>query len=249
MEKKFATMKTRTKIFFILWIATILSAILVLPYVYSVQHAVLTEAGITFTALILLALIQGGVTFGIASYFGLILAEKTGFKLPLLTSWIENKGIEYKKTLWISVMLGLVAGVLIFITDKFIFWQSVLSVTNVEPWQGFLASFYGGIAEEVLMRLFLMSLFVFILNKIFKRKESPAIVWLSIIIISVLFGLGHLPITASVMDITPLVILRAILLNGIGGVIFGWLYWKKGLEAAIIAHFSADIVLHVIAAY
>jgi len=35
-------------------------------------------------------------------------------------------------------------------------------------------------------------------------------------------------------------------LNGLGGLAFGWLYWKQGLESAMIAHFSADIVLHVI---
>jgi len=35
-------------------------------------------------------------------------------------------------------------------------------------------------------------------------------------------------------------------LNGIGGMVFGWLYWKKGLEFAIISHFSADIVLQII---
>ena len=34
--------------------------------------------------------------------------------------------------------------------------------------------------------------------------------------------------------------------NGSIGVIFGWLYWKKGLESAMIAHFSSDVVLHVI---
>lgn len=27
--------------------------------------------------------------------------------------------------------------------------------------------------------------------------------------------------------------------------VFGWLYWKKGLESAMIAHFSADIIIHV----
>jgi hypothetical protein len=37
-------------------------------------------------------------------------------------------------------------------------------------------------------------------------------------------------------------------LNGVLGVAFGRLYWKKGLESAMIAHFSADIVLHVITA-
>jgi membrane protease YdiL (CAAX protease family) len=43
-----------------------------------------------------------------------------------------------------------------------------------------------------------------------------------------------------------MVILRAVLLNGLGGIVFGYLYWKRGLEAAMIAHFSADIVLHVL---
>ncbi|PKL71234.1 MAG: CPBP family intramembrane metalloprotease, partial [Methanobacteriales archaeon HGW-Methanobacteriales-2] len=47
------------------------------------------------------------------------------------------------------------------------------------------------------------------------------------------------------ITITPMVIARAIVLNGIGAIIFGWLYWKKGLESAMISHFSADIVLHV----
>ena len=30
--------------------------------------------------------------------------------------------------------------------------------------------------------------------------------------------------------------------------VFGWLYWKRGLEAAMISHFSADIVTHVLLA-
>ena len=35
-------------------------------------------------------------------------------------------------------------------------------------------------------------------------------------------------------------------MNGIPGVAFGWLYWQRGLEAAMVAHFSADLVLHVL---
>jgi len=31
-------------------------------------------------------------------------------------------------------------------------------------------------------------------------------------------------------------------------VVFGWLYQTRGLESAMIAHFSADIVLHVLLA-
>jgi membrane protease YdiL (CAAX protease family) len=46
--------------------------------------------------------------------------------------------------------------------------------------------------------------------------------------------------------LTPALIARALILNGIPGIAFGWLYWRRGLEAAMVAHFSADLVLHVL---
>ena len=45
----------------------------------------------------------------------------------------------------------------------------------------------------------------------------------------------------------PTVVVRTIALNAIAGIAFGWLFWKHGLEMAMLAHFSADIVLHVVA--
>lgn len=116
-------------------------------------------------------------------------------------------------------------------------------------WRGLLAAFYGGIAEEVLMRLFLMTLLVWIFSKIVKTgaNQPPAmLMWTSIVIAAAVFGIMHLPATAAVTPLTDLIVVRALVLNGLGGIIFGLLYWKKGLESAIIAHFTADIVLHVI---
>jgi membrane protease YdiL (CAAX protease family) len=150
-----------------------------------------------------------------------------------------------------SIGLGVLAGVLI-IAFSFLFQSADLlnAELAVPAWKSFLASFYGGVAEEILLRLFLMTLFVWIISKIKKTpagQATPGAIWLAIILSSVIFGLGHLPITAAVTAITPVIVARAIVLNGIGGVIFGWLYWKKGLESAMVSHFSADIVLHVIA--
>jgi membrane protease YdiL (CAAX protease family) len=48
--------------------------------------------------------------------------------------------------------------------------------------------------------------------------------------------------------LTTLVVIRTTLLNAIGGIVFGWLYQTRGLESAMIAHFSADIVLPVLLA-
>jgi len=73
------------------------------------------------------------------------------------------------------------------------------------------------------------------------------VMWAAIVITALLFGAGHLPTTAALLPLTPLVIARALLLNGLGGLVFGWLYWKRGLLAAMLAHFSTDLVLHVVA--
>jgi membrane protease YdiL (CAAX protease family) len=118
--------------------------------------------------------------------------------------------------------------------------------THTAPWKTLLASLYGGIVEEILMRLFLMSLIAWIIAAVFRITEpikNNWVMWSAIIITAILFGLGHLPVTASLIAITPLVVTRAIVLNGIGGIVFGWLYWKKGLLFAMVAHGTTDIVL------
>ena len=48
------------------------------------------------------------------------------------------------------------------------------------------------------------------------------------------------------MTITPFVIFMAVVLNGVAAVAFGYLFYKRGLEAAMIAHFCADFVVWVI---
>jgi len=120
---------------------------------------------------------------------------------------------------------------------------------NIALWKRFTASFYGGITEELLMRLFIMSGLVWLLRFLWHTPEgTPAtgVVWAAIIITAILFGLGHLPATKMITALTPLIITRAIILNGLVGILCGWLFWKHGLIAAMTAHFSADIVLHVI---
>jgi hypothetical protein len=44
--------------------------------------------------------------------------------------------------------------------------------------------------------------------------------------------------------LTPVVVARALVLNGVAGATFGVLYWRAGLEAAMVAHVAADVVLH-----
>jgi hypothetical protein len=39
------------------------------------------------------------------------------------------------------------------------------------------------------------------------------------------------------------VVLRAVVLNGVPGVLFGWLYWRRSLDAAIVSHAALHVVL------
>jgi len=238
------------KLFFILLIICVITSVLVVPYSLEFTSS---EFGITPKILIFTA-VNNLVMFAIVIFLGLFLSKRIGMGLPILQSVLDGKNQtkEIKSILLPSISLGIIAGILIVLSgipfNKFI-PESLKLETPVTVWKALLASFYGGIAEEILLRLFLVSLFVWIIFKIKKDKDGkPTVfgIWLSIILASVFFGLGHLPATAQTTNLTGIIIIRAVVLNGIGGIIFGWLYWKKGLESAIIAHFSLDIVLHII---
>ena len=86
------------------------------------------------------------------------------------------------------------------------------------------------------------------ISKTSEGKPTAAVFWIANILAAVLFGLGHLPTTSLLVALTPLVVTRAVILNGLIGIVCGWLYWKRGLESAMVAHFSADLVLHVLLA-
>ncbi len=240
------------KLFLILLVASILVNVAVLPYALSLGLLQMPKPMYLFIVAII---IQTTIMFSIFIFIGLFLGNKVGLGAPIIEDWLNGESVKerLKPVLVTSIVLGLLVGILLFVLDRFAFAVFVEPVTafQAEPplWQRFLVCFYGGIGEEIAMRLFLMTLIVWMSYKIVRTKDNRPTnieVWSAIIIISVVFGLGHLPMTAKFMEITPVVVIRAIALNGIAGVVFGWLYWKKGLESAIISHFSADIILHVI---
>jgi membrane protease YdiL (CAAX protease family) len=82
-----------------------------------------------------------------------------------------------------------------------------------------------------------MSLIVFIISKILRKKEIPDIVFVVANIISaLLFVAGHLPSTATMTTLTPILIIRCFLFNGGIGLAFGYLYRKYNIRYAMISH-------------
>jgi membrane protease YdiL (CAAX protease family) len=255
------------KVFFLLWIASILSIIAILPYSLSLQSGLLQnlELPMPLPIAITLQVLQSIVMFGILIFAGMFFARRVGLGTPILDAATRGERVADRvhAILPLSIILGIV-GTLVILALEFFYFQpamlqelgetaNVLNLQSSQPaaWKGLLASFYGGIAEEVLMRLFVMSLFVWLgrfISKTSEGKPTSTVIWIANILAAVLFGLGHLLATSLQVPLTSLVIARAAVLNGLLGIVFGWLYWKHGLEAAMVSHFSADIILHVLLA-
>jgi len=102
--------------------------------------------------------------------------------------------------------------------------------------------------EEILSRLFFLTLLAWILSWFSHTKDqrpSPTAMWIAILGSAILFSLGHLPATLENNQFSLMILARAISLNGILAIIFGYLYWKRGLESSMMPHFSADLIVHV----
>lgn len=199
---------------------------------------------------------QAAVFCAVMAWLGLRMGHRVGLGSPLMRAWL----VARQRPDWtrlrplLAVLVGIAAAVAILVLAPLVdramppmLHPPAQAGAGGSALNGFLASFYGGIAEELMLRLFLMTLLVWIVARVSKRQPPAWVYWAAIVVAAALFGAGHLPAAAKVWGLEPIVIARTLLLNGIAGVAFGWLYWKRGLEMAMLAHFSADIVLHVIA--
>jgi hypothetical protein len=250
--------------FLVLWIASIIGVVAIIPYSLTLQAPVLKDLPISLALLIPIQIGENAAIFAVAVAAGLFLASRIGLGAPILEGYLGRQKVtaRVKAILVPSIALGILASLVVIGLDAFAFGPALmaelgktaeaLSGPNAQPpaWQGFLASFYGGIDEEILMRLFLLSLLAFLgkfVDHTADGRPTFAVLWIANILTAIIFGLGHLPATAALLPITPLVVARAVVLNGLAGIAFGYLYWTRGLESAMLSHFSADIVLHVIA--
>lgn len=177
---------------------------------------------------------------------GIWLSKKTGL-------WKDETSIE-SKPLAVTILVTVIGGLALILPDLLFFGPKIPEVMEsyaTKPSIPFiLASLtYGAVIEEVMLRLFMMSLFAFLLHKPFgKKKEAPA-EWIFIvanIVTSLLFAAGHLPATFQMLGNSTLILFRCFLLNGGFGLAFGWLYRKYGLRYAMLAHGGCHLVSKLI---
>jgi membrane protease YdiL (CAAX protease family) len=248
-----------------LWLLSLVGAGLVLPYALTVQRAALAAASQrthhSLAELILASIAQTALLLLIAVLAGLWASRRLGLEIPLISAWLTRRPAprDAGRTLGSAFVIGLVVGVGLVALDYLVFARasSIAGLAKAaadgaalpSARQGLLASFYGGIDEEILMRLGLMSMLALAFRAVLRRRDvalPSGVFWSANIVAAILFGLGHLPATAALVPLTTPVIVRAVVLNGAAGIVFGALFRRYGLEWAMVSHFGADIVLHVV---
>ena len=203
----------------------------------------------------ILLTIQPIILLALAIFIGNKLTPKVGLSAPTVEGIIKGKfNRRLFKSQFISGSgLGLIAGVtlaLVSVACTPYLPQEMVDLNesaNISPMVRFL---YGGITEEILVRWGFMTLFIWISWKVFNKKSpkpSPSMYWAGIVLAALLFGIGHLPAVYSMVDnVTPFLVWYIIIPNMAFGLVTGWLFWKKGIEAAIIAHIFAHIGMMLI---
>jgi membrane protease YdiL (CAAX protease family) len=245
------------KAFGLLWVAGLLGVAAVLPYMMElVGRGTFGQAppDLPMPLVFALALLQNGILLAVIILIGLALAERTGLRMPLIQAWTTGTQAPVAKTVVLPALpAGAAVGATLIAIEALVFLRhlppAMHTLFAIPLWKRLLGSvLYGGITEELLMRLFLVSLVAWACGRWWRTPgglPTSGAFWIAIVFVAVLFGLGHLPATSVVTPLTTRLVVRALVLNGIAGIVFGYLYWRHGLEAAMIGHMSAHLVMQI----
>jgi hypothetical protein len=172
-----------------LWfgVAGVIATLLLFPYLLAMmplKFAMLRQSA------------QSGVLCLLLGWIGLVLGTRYGLDAPWLRAWVyrQPRDPAARPHWFIGLALGMLAGWLVIAISRLLPHPAA---TAAAPslgwaWRGALASFYGGFVEEVECRLFLASLFVWLLARLHRRRARPWTFLAAIALAALLFGAGHL---------------------------------------------------------
>ena len=214
-------------------------------YPANIQQQILDQ-GLNNILLGVVTAVQSVIYGVVCGVFGIILSKKIGL-------WKDETAIE-AHPLFITLVIAVIGGLGIILPDLLFFGRYVPAIMDsyaVKPTPAYIlgAVIYGGVIEEVMLRLFVMSLIAFLIHKLCgKKNEHPgtAILVAANVIAALLFAAGHLPTTAILFGLSPMILFRCFLLNGGFGLLFGWLYRKYGLRYSMIAHAGCHVISKLI---
>jgi ABC-2 type transport system ATP-binding protein len=252
------------KVFLVMVGLIIPAAFAIVPFTFY-QLNVYSETGnvsVGWQALLGDAVINGIITIVLGGT-GLIIANRIGLGMPFVEGWARRKPASrhFSSALSIGWIVGVGIAIALMILESLVFVPPMLALFEeigytvpesaiTPPLYGFLASFSASVTEETTFRLFGLSLLAWLGGLLFhdsEKRPKLAVLWSANLLFALAFGAMHLPAARAMgWPINTLIITRTLVLNGLGGLVLGWLFWTFGLETAMLAHFFGDVLRYAL---
>lgn len=148
------------------------------------------------------------------------------------------------KHLLLAFPIGLALGAITLAMLPIADLQSrIIGEAAIPLWKRIVIAFDSSIIEEIVFRLFVMTVVAWALSHVMPRNGA---IWMGILVAAIAFGAAHLN---RWIAMGPLIITAVMIVNGIVAIALGLIYRKWGIEAAIVAHFGGDVMAHVVGPY
>ncbi|MFC4453464.1 type II CAAX prenyl endopeptidase Rce1 family protein [Deinococcus sonorensis] len=202
--------------------------------------------------LVTLSSVQASVMLAAAVLAGGYAAPRLGLHSRLL----QRDGRGLRRDLPVALPTGLLAGALVVGLDllfKPYLGEAWLAAAAQQPRtlaitvSGLL---YGGLTEELLLRWGVMSVLALALWKAAARRHPQAPAWVSVmalLLAALAFGAAHLAAVTLYAPLSAVLVARTVLLNALVGVACGWLFFRRSLEAGMLAHAASHVSLTLLA--
>jgi membrane protease YdiL (CAAX protease family) len=240
----------RLRLGLLLWLAGMLGVVVVTVTVLPQLLGELTLPA-PLWVISLASLAQSSVLLALAVWSGVALAPRVGLRAPAFEAAVTGRSVAsaLRPQLLPGLVAGVAGGAALFAVGGYAAPAALAEVQQRFALPILARLLYGGITEEVLLRWGLMTALVWLAWRLLQRRSGApraASAWLAIVVSALLFGAGHLPAAAVLVgELTGELVLFVVGVNAAFGVLFGFLFWRYGLEAAIIAHATAHLVSHV----
>ena len=169
---------------------------------------------------------------------GVFLGERAGFA-PMWSAEISNR-----QRLLVPALIGIGIGVFGVLMDLI---QPLGGDIQVKFPASLLVYPLGGVVEEILFRLFLTTLLVWLISSLLLRgRWQQQAFWVVAVLVGLLYTVLQLGAYQALGTVTPLVALRFLVVIGVFFVIAAYLYRKYGFLAAIAIRMGQYLIWHII---
>jgi hypothetical protein len=255
----------RRRLWLLLSAAALVAACLTTPYLLPLISAGLEKARAAgrpvppLAVAVLAQVLQVTVLASIAAWLGALAAPLTGLDAPFFRALATGRsaGRSLRAEVPRALVLGTAFSAGVLALNHFAgpllpealrhhaLPATALADRLLATAVGASSAFYGGVVEELLLRWGLLALLAAGLAKAGLRDTAGF--WLANLLAALLFGAGHLPAANALAG--PLGAFGTVYIlagNSLAGLVCGWLFKRRGLEAAMIAHAWGDVCLHAL---